>query len=220
MAKGLRFPRPIDDSLRMAALLLQVEELLAFHDQSVGAPAWPAQISGISEQPALVGAVADNHRFNCMLWAEEDLARRIGVDDGLIAANKRAIDKFNQQRNDATERIDEALLRGLGMPPYPEDAEQSSETAGAMVDRLSILALKIYHMGLQAVRQDASPEHRATCLDRQRLLVVQRNDLARALIRLLQRCQDGTGYFKIYRQFKMYNDPALNPQLYGSKASL
>ena len=204
----------------MPLLLLQVEELLSFHDQSVAAKLWPAQISGISEQLALVGAVADNHRFNCMLWAEEDLARRVGVDDGLIAANKRAIDKFNQQRNDATERIDEALLQSLAMPPYPEQAEQSSETAGAMIDRLSILALKIYHMGVQTVRQDATAEHRAVCLDKQRLLTVQRNDLARALMRLIDRCQNGTGYFKIYRQFKMYNDPALNPQLYGSKAKL
>jgi hypothetical protein len=202
----------------MAALLIQVEELLSFHDQSVVAQAWPAQISGISEHVSLVGAVADNHRFNCMLWAEEDLARRIGVDDGLIAANKRAIDRFNQQRNDATERIDEALLHSLAMPPYPEHAEQSSETAGAMIDRLSILALKIYHMGLQTVRQDVTAEHRAPCLDKQRLLTLQRNDLARALMRLLERCQAGTGYFKIYRQFKMYNDPTLNPQLYGAKA--
>jgi hypothetical protein len=202
----------------MAFPLLQVEELLAFHDASVAHQEWPAQVVGISDDLATISAIADNHRFNCLLWAEEDLARRTGVDDALIAANKRAIDGFNQQRNDATERIDEALLRLIGMPPYPDDAEQSSETAGAMIDRLSILSLKIYHMGLQGARTDASEEHRARCIDKEKLLALQRNDLARALTRLLKRCQDGTGYFKIYRQFKMYNDPTLNPQLYGAES--
>jgi hypothetical protein len=197
----------------MLPSLLHPDLLVAFHDRFV-ASIDPVDASQVAASPSLVRAITDNHQFNFSLWAEEDLARRTDVSDVLIAANKRAIDRFNQQRNDATERIDEALLSMLGMPPYPANAEQNSETAGAMIDRMSILSLKIYHMGLQAVRHEAGNEHRLRCAEKHALLLTQRIDLKEALARLLMRCQEGTGFFKIYRQFKMYNDPTLNPQLY------
>ena len=197
----------------MSQPLLQVDLVVVFHDRTIASPEL-ADASQLAAAISLSDAIADNHRFNCKLWAEEDLARRTDVADAMIAANKRAIDRYNQQRNDATERIDEALLMMLGMPPYPEHAEQSSETAGAMIDRMSIMALKIYHMGLQTQRADASEEHRQRCAGKHQLLQAQRHDLKEALARLLVRCQEGSGFFKIYRQFKMYNDPSLNPQLY------
>lgn len=162
-------------------------------------------------------AIAANHRFNCLLWREEDKARRQDVPAGEIAEGKRRIDACNQQRNDAVEAIDEAILTDLALAnvmPAP-DARLSSETAGAMIDRLSILALKIHHMRAQTFRLDAGAAHVDACAARLWRLVTQRGDLSGCLDRLLLEARDGRAYFKVYRQFKMYNDPALNPYLYG-----
>jgi hypothetical protein len=160
-------------------------------------------------------AIATNHRFNCLLWREEDKARRNDVPASEIAAGKRRIDACNQQRNDAVEAIDEAILTALaGVTPAP-DARLSSETAGAMIDRLSILALKVHHMREQTLRADAGAAHVDACAARLGRLVMQRADLSGCLDRLLLEARDGRAYFKVYRQFKMYNDPALNPYLYG-----
>ena len=161
--------------------------------------------------------IESNHRCNRLLWDEEDLARRRDVEDAAIAANKRAIHGYNQRRNDAIEKIDEALLARLAAVVPAADAWHSSETAGSMVDRLSILALKIFHMQAQATRADASDEHRALCRDKLARLILQRTDLARCLDTLLAGAVEGRAYWRVYRQFKMYNDPALNPYLYGGK---
>jgi hypothetical protein len=188
-------------------------DIASFHDLAIleGEPAKRA--SG-----PLWEAVARNHRFNCLLWAEEDLARRRDVADAAIAANKRAIDGYNQKRNDATETIDEILLAELALVPRKTPCRQNSETAGSMIDRLSILALKVFHMALQTERTDASAEHIARCQEKLELLLSQREDLKNCLDALLSDCRAGVAHFKIYRQFKMYNDPSLNPQLYGSSS--
>jgi hypothetical protein len=152
-----------------------------------------------------------------MLWDEEDQARRTDAGDAAIAANKRTIDRCNQARNDAVEWIDEALLARLAdLRPAP-DAWHQSETAGMMIDRLSILALKCAAMGHEAGRADASTDHRARCAERLARLSAQREDLARCLDTLLALSATGRAYWKVYRQFKMYNDPSLNPWLYGGK---
>ena len=146
------------------------------------------------------------------------MARRVNVSDTEIAANKRAIDGFNQRRNDAVEKVDESILSRLPQLPPLSDACLSSETAGGMVDRLSILSLKIRAMREQTLRAGASAAHVSACQSKLSKLQEQRDDLAACFDALLDGAVKGTRYFKIYRQFKMYNDPALNPQLYSPSA--
>jgi uncharacterized protein DUF4254 len=191
--------------------------LCAFHDRSVTIGDASDDTGAFASDVARF--IAANHRNNRLLWDEEDQARRTDVDDAAIAANKRAIDRYNQQRNDAIERIDEALLARVAGIPVATDAWHNSETAGAMIDRLSVLALKIHHMRAQTLRADATHEHVARCAEKLLRLERQRDDLAHCLDALLTQAAEGRAFWRIYRQFKMYNDPTLNPYLYRSAAS-
>ena len=188
----------------------------AFHDATLARNAHGSPETNASGD-AVWPWIETNHRCNSLLWDEEDRARRRDVADSEIAANKRAIDGFNQRRNDAIEKIDEALLMRLAGVALAADARLNSETAGSIIDRLSILSLKIFHMHAQATRDDASEEHRAVCGAKHTRLQRQRSDLGRCLDALLACSLDGRVYWRVYRQFKMYNEATLNPYLYGGK---
>ena len=152
---------------------------------------------------------------NYCLWHEEDKARRTDVDDSMISRVKRNIDGFNQQRNDLIERLDEAILAWLEPRcHFTDDLPINSETPGSIVDRICIMSLKVYHMQEDTERDDIDEAHRGRSLQKLATLKEQRADLETALHRLLDDYLAGNRRMKLYRQFKMYNDPALNPELY------
>jgi hypothetical protein len=188
--------------------------LRAFHDRHAPEPDC-ANPPGRDQAWAWI---ATNHRCNGLLWAEEDLARRTGVPDAEIVAGKRAIDRLNQQRNDAIESLDSALLDRIAEVAPLAGAWQHSESAGAMIDRLSIMAYKRLHMGRVAQRADAPPALREACAEKVARLELQTADLGRCLDTLLARAAEGAAFWRVYRQFKMYNDPELNPALRGNRA--
>ncbi len=163
---------------------------------------------------ALMALATAQHNANFDLWHEEDKARSPQATDADIAEVKHAIDRLNQRRNDLVEQIDLWLLERL---EQNEKAPLHSETPGLMIDRLSILALKIYHTEEEEHRETATQAHRRRNADRLALLKEQRSDLAGCLDALWGEILRGTRRFKLYRQMKMYNDPELNPAVYGRK---
>jgi Protein of unknown function (DUF4254) len=166
----------------------------------------------------LLGNVCQQHQFNYLLWHEEDIARSPDVPDMRIAAVKRAIDRYNQQRNDWIEKIDESLVQALAAESVlpRRDARLNTETPGSAIDRLSIMALRIYHFEEQAARQDIDSAQRATVEERLARCRAQHADLSQSLAELLDDIFTGRKLLKVYRQMKMYNDPTLNPYLYRS----
>ena len=169
--------------------------------------------TGVGNSPFL-GLVAAQHLANFRLWHVEDLARIPSALDSEIAGAKRTIDRINQQRNDLAEQLDSWLLAGLGTQTEAGVALHS-ETPGMMIDRLSILSLKLYHTAEEIDRPAAPPGHAARNQERHRTLQAQRTDLAACLDTLWHDVITGNRRFKVYRQLKMYNDPHLNPALYN-----
>ena len=160
--------------------------------------------------------VVEQHKRNFDLWHQEDKAREPDVSDASIAQVKRNIDKLNQQRNDMVTELD-LMLEKVFLPNQDEDLPWNSETAGSIIDRLSIASLKVFYMQAQTERDDASAEHIEKCKQKTYELGIQREDLATALQVFLNDIANGKKQNKLYRQFKMYNDPTLNPKIYGKK---
>jgi hypothetical protein len=201
---------PSAQSLVQQITELHRETVCRWHEQPIDNP-----------YEGFLATVCEQHRFNYLLWHEEDIARSPDVGDRRIAQVKRAIDGYNQQRNDAIEQIDEALLQSLSAATVKPQvaARLNTETPGAAIDRLSIMALRMYHLEEQAVRDNADQSHREKVNERLCRCRVQHADLAWSLVELIADLQAGRKLLKIYRQMKMYNDPTLNPYLYRSRLS-
>ena len=148
-------------------------------------------------------------------WHFEDIIRDPQIDPVEALVLKRRIDRSNQDRTDLVETIDSYFYTKYScIQPLP-DATINTESPAWAVDRLSILALKIYHMREQVERADATPEHRAACQKKLDVLLEQQVDLSTAIDQLLADIEAGRKWMKVYKQMKMYNDPSTNPVLYG-----
>jgi Protein of unknown function (DUF4254) len=202
--------------------MLEARQISQMHDQST--IRWhrtpPLRDPAFDPPDPPVGPLADlilaQHRANFDLWHEEDKAREPGASDACITQVKHNIDALNQTRNDLVEAIDRALLEAAGQ--QNPAAPLHSETPGLIIDRLSILALKIYHTAEEAHRTSASQAHHQKNSSRLALLQEQRADLAACLDVLWAEVLSRKRRFKLYRQMKMYNDPELNPMMYAHKA--
>jgi hypothetical protein len=150
-------------------------------------------------------------------WHYEDIIRDPHINPEEALALKRRIDRSNQDRTDLVEEIDSYFRQTYSQVKPLPDARLNTESPAWAVDRLSILALKIYHMQEQVDRQDASDEHRARCQAKLSVLLEQQVDLSTAIDQLLDDIEAGRKYMKVYRQMKMYNDPSTNPVLYNNR---
>ena len=188
--------------------MLDASHIVALHNQSTAHGHDPSSSAPVPSSP-FDQLVLDQHRANYDLWHREDQARDPQASDHTIVQVKHDIDRLNQLRNDLAEQIDVALLQ---LTPDNPAAPLHSESPGLIIDRLSILALKIFHTQEQLHRSTPEHQHR----NQSRLLVLneQRNDLAACLDALWSDVLAGRRRFKLYRQLKMYNDPTLNPVLY------
>ena len=150
-------------------------------------------------------------------WHLEDIIRDEDINPVDALALKRRIDKSNQDRTDLVEQIDSYFYTKFHSVKCQDNATINTESPAWAIDRLSILALKIYHMQEQVDRTDASAEHKARCQQKLDILLQQRTDLSTAIDQLLEDFEAGRKYMKVYKQMKMYNDPSTNPVLYGKK---
>ena len=150
-------------------------------------------------------------------WHFEDIIRDPHIDPAEALLLKRRIDKSNQDRTDLVELIDSYFLDKFKAVTVLPDALINTESPAWAIDRLSILALKIYHMQQEVTRTDTSLEHHQQCEKKLNILLEQQKDLSTAIGQLLDDIAAGRKYMKVYKQMKMYNDPALNPVLYGKK---
>ena len=197
------------------SLSLSASQATSLQDRCTAA--WHQEDAAVT--PSLIGlerTIAEQHLANFELWHAEDEARTPEASDHDLATIKRFIDRANQRRNDLTEQCDLLLLDFLRRQNLPAaGAELHSESPGLILDRLSILSLKLFHTREEIDRPGAPSGHCERNLGRLHILAEQRDDLAAALDRLWQQILDGRRSFKLYRQLKMYNDPALNPAVYG-----
>lgn len=210
--------------------MLDARQITRLHDdatlrwhQAAASPQSPVPVGPLGPLPVedtppaatpelFLQIVEAQHRANFELWHEEDKARDPLATDSDIARVKHAIDALNQRRNDLVESLDRMLLHAAGNQAAA--ATLHSETPGLIIDRLSILTLKLYHTSEEAHRASASEAHRQKNLDRLELVTEQRADLAACLDALWADVHAGKRRFKLYRQLKMYNDPELNPAVY------
>ncbi len=176
---------------------------------------WPME--NPYEQGAIECDLYTKNWIDTVQWHLEDIVRDPDIDPKEALALKRRIDRSNQERTDLVERIDSWFWTKYRDVEVKEGATINTESPAWAVDRLSILALKIYHMKEQVEREDASEEHRATCRRKLDVLLEQQKDLSTAIDQLLEDIEGGRKYMKVYKQMKMYNDVETNPVLYKLK---
>jgi hypothetical protein len=191
-------------------MLIDVQQIIQFQSNSVEVWHTTFQLTQ-TIRPWLF--IEENHHWNFKLWHEEDIARIKDIESNRMVIAKRNIDAYNQSRNNAMEKIDEWLLYKLGNN-VPPNLPMHSETPGMMVDRLSIMSLKRYHMQEEVVRVGATEAHQISCASKVATLNEQIEDLSNCLQIVFEKLVAGELGFKVYRQLKMYNDPSLNPELY------
>ena len=150
-------------------------------------------------------------------WHLEDIIRDPNIDAVKALEIKRRIDKSNQDRTDLVELIDSYFLDKYQSIAVKPNASINTESPSWAIDRLSILALKIYHMQQEVNREDVDKNHHDSVVNKLAVLLEQQEDLSSAIDRLMEDIESGSKYMKVYKQMKMYNDPALNPVLYGKK---
>jgi hypothetical protein len=212
---GVRAQKPtnVGRATEDGSKMLSAEAIVNLQDEKTGL--WHREPAETSAGAAWLDAVARQHLANFELWHIEDEARAPGATDAELAAVKRRVDRTNQRRNDLAEQLDRALLAWLESQGLPNQAATlHSESPGLMIDRLSILSLKIHHTREEAERTDAPAGHAQRNQERLAILVQQRADLAACLDDLWRETLAGTRRFKLYCQLKMYNDPSLNPAIY------
>lgn len=207
------------DTVKKALREAIAHQIRSVTDWHFGDPVYegePGELTGIPGFRELVGR---QHWTNFQLWHVEDRARLKDVDAKVIARCKYTIDTLNQKRNDLIERVD-ACLNGILAPLLPPDGAEryNTETVGAALDRMSIQALKMYHMKEQCARRDVDAAHVERCAAKLDVLRQQHADLETAVLELVDEYAAGTKRPKVYYQFKMYNDPSLNPELYKKNA--
>jgi len=208
---------PWDHVVFCSGMFFSAIEIARQHDRFTAL--WHEQAPSLPQEGhgEFLDTVIAQHLANFELWHTEDKARTPNASDHDIAEVKRAIDRINQRRNDLAERCDMLLLDHLRALNLPNPAaELNSESPGLIIDRLSILALKLFHTEEEIHRKDAPEGHAARNRERYAVLEEQRDELVSCLDRLWRQTLAGTRRFRLYRQLKMYNDPALNPAVYKS----
>ena len=197
------------------------EKSYGIFEQSVADYHIDDDVDAATRQPyapeSIEGILYAKNRIDAVQWHLEDIIRDPDIDPVEALALKRRIDRSNQERTDMVEELDSYFRTLYSGVEVAADATINTESPAWALDRLSILALKIYHMAAEAGRADASEDHRARCAAKLAVLEEQRTDLVSAIGALLDDIAAGRKYMKVYRQMKMYNDADTNPVLYGAK---
>src|SRR5262245_9132306 len=211
-------PRIVNQELQRSRRMISLEAITNLHRDCIAR--WHQQAID-NPHNGILHVVCEQLSYNFRLWHEEDKARSPTASDAEIAQVKRAIDKLNQQRNDWIEKLDDWITEELGCRGVvaTASAPQNTETIGSAIDRLSILALRIYHLTEQLGRPDATEEHRESVARKLAIALAQHEDLSGAAQQLADDLFAGRKRHRTYRQLKMYNDPSLNPYLYRAKST-
>lgn len=197
----------------------KASSLTAIFEQSVRDYHINNSVEALPHNPYAVGDLQhmlyEKNWIDTVQWHLEDIIRRPDIGDRELVHVKRKIDLLNQKRTDMVEQIDERFASLLQRHKKRDNARMNSETPAWMLDRMSILILKIYHMREESLRQEAGPGHIRQCTEKLHILEQQRSDLEQCYDELMEDIKSGHRYYRLYRQMKMYNDPNLNPSLYG-----